>query len=296
MKLSLVSEPEAAAIYCRRKARVAGKGTQYVVRAENYLVIDIGGGTVDIASHAMVDGRIKEIAPPVFSACGGTTVNDAFSKFLEDFVDDEGFERYTEESSPEIQARHKADLNKLLYTTFETQKKRFGSGEACDSYIVRFPSSFLKVYKESILEKALNLNEDMFVEVEDDGEVMRIYEKKMAEFFQPAIHGVTNLIQSYLHKNKIARTIDTVYWVGGFGGWEYLRNQLEKVIEKEFQGCSYQFALPPEPEFAVIRGAIAFRCDSGIFAKMQPDSQSDEDPQQLQKQQSTSSGQTASEC
>ena len=60
-KLSLVSEPEAAAIYCRRKARVAGKGTQYVVRAENYLVIDIGGGTVDIASHAMVDGRIKEL-------------------------------------------------------------------------------------------------------------------------------------------------------------------------------------------------------------------------------------------
>ena len=149
------------------------------------------------------------------------------------------------------------------------------------------------MYKESILEKALNLNEDMFVEVEDVGEVMRIYEEKMAEFFQPAIHGVTNLIQSYLHKNKIARTIDTVYWVGGFGGWEYLRNELEKIIEKEFQGCSYQFALPPEPEFAVIRGAIAFRCDSGISTKMQPDSQLDEDPQQLH-----SSGQTAStsEC
>ena len=44
----------------------------------------------------------------------------------------------------------------------------------------------------------------------------------------------------------------------------------------------------------MIRGAIAFRCDSGIFTKMQPDSQLDEDPQQLQQQQSTSSEQAAS--
>ena len=273
---------------------VAGRGARYAARSEKYLVIDIGGGTVDIASHAIVDGRIKEIAPPIGRACGGTTVNGAFSKFLEDFVDDEGFECYVEDSSPEIQARHKADLNKLLYTTFETQKKRFGSGEVCESYIVRFPSSFLKVYKESILGKALNLKGDMSVEVEDDGEVMRISDTKMAEFFQPSIHGVTDLIESYLNENKIARTIDTIYWVGGFGGWEYLRNELEKIIEKEFQGCSYQFALPPEPEFAVIRGATAFCCDSGIIPKMKPDSQLVGDLQQFQQQLRTSSEQTAS--
>ena len=51
-KLWVISEPESAAIHCRQKAKVA---QQYLVRAENYLVVDIGGGTVDIASHGIVE-------------------------------------------------------------------------------------------------------------------------------------------------------------------------------------------------------------------------------------------------
>ena len=80
-KLSLALEPESAAIHCRQKVKVASKVRQYLVHAKNYLVVDIGGGTVDIASHAIVEGCIEELAQPAGNFWGGTTVNEEFSNF-----------------------------------------------------------------------------------------------------------------------------------------------------------------------------------------------------------------------
>ena len=266
-------EPESAAIHCRRTATEAGKGAEYVVKAQSYIVIDIGGGTVDIASHAIIGGKIEEITTPAGNFWGGTTVNEKFAEFLEEFVGDPDFSRYIENSSPEIQAQHKADLIKLLYTRFETQKRRFGSGEPGKSYILEFPHSFFKLYEDSLVKKGRELESkgDGSVQMEDDGAVMRIHESKMAEFFQPAIDEITKLIGKHLQENKSACLLDTIYWVGGFGGCKYLRSQLEKAIKEKFQHCNYHFPVPPQPEFAVIRGATAFRCDPSIVRKRKSD-------------------------
>ena len=259
------------------------------MRSGIFLIVDIGEGTVDITAHAIIGDRFMELAPPASRACGGTTVNEAFSKFLEDFVDDDGFKRYIEDSSPNQQARRKAEL-KNLYDMFEYMKSKFHPHS--DYYVIEFPRSFWNVYEDSLLRKEKTLESwDESVQLDDDGS-MRIQGTKMAEFFEPSIHGVTNLIESYLNENKIADIINTIYWVGGFNGWEYLRNQVEKAIKAKFRGCSFRFVIPPEPEFAVIRGAIFFCCDPSI-AEM-----SDSDSQQLQQQLPTSSEQTAttSEC
>ena len=175
-------------MHCQHKAKEAGKKLEFVVRPERYLVVDIGGGTIDIASHCIVD--IEEIAPPASNFWGGATVNDEFSKFLQEFVDDPKFSRYIVKCSPENQTRHKADLNELIYTRFEKPKRRFGSLQASNSYIVEFPHSFLKMYQGFLVEKgsALNSEGEISVEVED-GAVMRIYNTKMKEFFQSAIDG-----------------------------------------------------------------------------------------------------------
>ena len=272
-KLTLALEPESAAIHCQCKATEAGKGEEYVVKAERYIVIDIGGGTVDIASHKIVEGHIEEIDIPAGNFWGGTTVNEEFSKFLQECVDDPKFSRYIKSSSPEIEARHKAHLSDLLYTRFEAQKKRFGSGEPEKSYIVEFPHSFFKMYGDSLVRtgEALKLKGDESVEMEDDGAVMRINDSKMVEFFKPAIDGITKLIEKHLKKNKKARKIDTIYWVGGFGGCKYLRKQLECKINRVFRHCTYHFPVPPQPEFAVIRGATVFGCDPSIVTERKTD-------------------------
>ena len=45
-------------------ATEAGKGAEFVVQPKSYIVIDIGGGTVDIVFHSIAEGHIVEIARP----------------------------------------------------------------------------------------------------------------------------------------------------------------------------------------------------------------------------------------
>ena len=281
-----------------------------MVRAKNYLVVDIGGGTVDIASHAIEKGRIIEIAPPAGNFCGGTTVNEEFSEFLQDFVDDPKFPRYLQSGTLQGRKQHEAELNRLLYgrNGFEAEKMRFGTCDGGDTYRIEFPPSFVKQYKDSLVEKGekLELKGDMSVQVEDDGAVMLINDSKMTEFFQPAIESITDLIESHLTKNKIARTIDTIYWVGGFGGCKYLHNQLEKVLAEKLPGVNYNFSAPLEPELAVILGATILRCDPSIVMERKPGT-AGYDPLQQQSESScktflpspttpTSAGNEAGEC
>ena len=200
--------------------------------------------------------------PASNSSCGGTTVNEEFSKFLQDFVDDPKFSRYMVKCPPETQTRHQADLNELLYIEFETQKIRFGSGDGGDSYRVQFPRSFVKQYNNNLVEKgrALSSKGDNSIQVEDDGAVMLIEYSKMAEIFQPAIVRIANLLEAHMKNHKIACTIDIIYCVGGFGGCEYLHKQLEAIIQERFLGCRYYFPIPPNPALAVILGATALHC------------------------------------
>ena len=272
-KLSLALEPESAALHCRHIVKEAEKSSEYLANAKSYIVVDIGGGTVDMTSHAVVGGSIEELAPPVGNSWGGTTVNATFSKFLEDFVQDPEFSSYVGISDLVKKTRHQADLNNLIYAKFETQKMCFGSGENRDNYIVQFPYTFVRKYENKIVDKGrqLNLEGNMDIQIEDEGAVMRICASKMAEFFQPTINGIADLMESHLSQGNLASTIDTFYWVGGFGGCNYLRNQLEAIIKTKFQGFRYKFLVPPDPDLAVIRGATAFRCDPGVVTKRKAD-------------------------
>ena len=80
------------------------------------------------------------------------------------------------------------------------------------------------------------------------------------EFFEPII---VELI--FDHKtNNLALTIDTIFWVGGFGGCRYLKNKLKPAINSKF-GRNYTHSCPPEPQLAVVRGAVAFRYDPSVI-------------------------------
>lgn len=50
-----------------------------------YLVLDIGGGTVDITCHEVLENKsIGELVPPSGGDWGSTYVNENFMKFLEE--------------------------------------------------------------------------------------------------------------------------------------------------------------------------------------------------------------------
>ena len=227
-----------------------------------YLVVDIGGGTVDISAHrvsSIPDRHIQVVHPPTGNDCGGSRVNKEFQKFLEKLVNDEGFSRYLQEEDPVTNAKHSADLNELINETFEEQKIIFGNkggvgARANSKLAIRLPHTFLEVYKDDIDHGIRKMDSSQLEQV---GQDLRIKYSMMADLFKPVVEGMVDRMSQTL--TDVEANVDTIYLVGGFGGSHYIY----KVITKQF-GDRYRYITPEEPDFAVIRGAVLFRKNPDI--------------------------------
>ncbi len=267
-KLSLALEPESAAIECKKAIMTAQRDERGTNAVKNYLIVDCGGGTVDIATHGIISAHVHELAPSAGNMSGGTTINEKFHVFLSSFVDDPGFTQYFSVYDAVEKSRRMSEINKIVYTTFEDQKMCFGNQER-DDFVLEFPFAFAVEFGERMEEKAGSLNHTN-VQIEEDGSRMRLSRAKMVEFFQPTIDEISELMCEHIRSEKLVAVIDTIFWVGGFGGCKYLRSQLQEAINREFKK-SFKYSCPSEPQLAVVRGALAFRYDPSVILQRKAD-------------------------
>ncbi|XP_011404398.1 PREDICTED: heat shock 70 kDa protein 12A-like, partial [Amphimedon queenslandica] len=118
-RLSLALEPESAALYSQETVGDQIKSdpdTAIIQHPSDYMVIDAGGGTIDITAHIEVDGSIVVENIPTGNAWGGTQINEAFAKILEGIVNDPGFEKFLASGD---RSQNMADIIKIFYTEFE---------------------------------------------------------------------------------------------------------------------------------------------------------------------------------
>jgi len=85
-----VLEPEAAALYVigQRLEFDSQSGTTARFQVgEKYIVADLGGGTVDMCVHEILEGdHLRELYRATGDYAGGTTVNDKFLEFLKNLL------------------------------------------------------------------------------------------------------------------------------------------------------------------------------------------------------------------
>ena len=254
-KLSLALEPEVAAIYSQKETakEVVEAGTSAFLKPKgNYMVLDIGGGTIDITAQVEVEGGIEVLSIPMGNDWGGTRVNEQFSHMLEKIIEDPGFSRFLSSGD---QMHHKAVLNKLLYCEFELQKYRFGDGKQhVEEMIIDLPREFIKYYGEGKIAKGAKRNPG--VEFTDDS--LYIQRQVVEEvLFGPPVKGIVGCMLTIL--NDLDHHIDTMYLVGGFGGCKYLYETLGKEIHKVFRKTSCRIIVPTSPKLAVAVGAVMWR-------------------------------------
>lgn len=81
--VQLVSEPEAAAIYS-----LDGISTHTLKKDDTFVVVDAGGGTVDLISYTISklepSLELIEAAPGTGGLCGSSYLNRAFGELLEE--------------------------------------------------------------------------------------------------------------------------------------------------------------------------------------------------------------------
>ena len=251
-QLSLILEPEAAAVYCQNMSpqqRAPHCDESQPFTSNNYIVVDVGGGTVDIVAYRVNCAPVPHmevIQPPTGGAWGGSMVNLEFKKFLEGIIEDKEFSSYVKTADKTTNAKHLGQLNELIYETFELQKTIFGEKqlEKNRKISVHIPFSFLKQY-ESVLKRNISTREDVKL---DDNE-LRIPYYKVKEFYDPVVDSILKCITEVLESDNAEST--KIYIVGGFGGCHYLYD----VIRSHF-GDEYQYITPEDPDCAVIKGAI----------------------------------------
>jgi len=265
--LSLALESESAALYCHEMLKL-GKVAPFCenpsgkIKPHSYVMLDIGGGTVDISAHKVVEFNkngvpvVEETIPSTGNDCGGTKVNQEFRKFLEILFNDEGFSKYVDTPDALANVRNKCELNNLINTVFEEQKQMFGRQpkEKRREVVLRLNASFLDVYQDDIRESIAKKYPST---VTLKGQNIRISVGMMESFFRPIIDGIISIVKSTLHVLKV---VNVIYLVGGFGGCRYLYEHLFD----EFS-ISYKCLVPPDPEFAVVEGAVMFRANPAII-------------------------------
>lgn len=243
-KLSLALEPESASIYCHEKCKQ--QLTQYTEAAQyTYLIVDIGGGTVDMCVHQyrkLPQPHITEAYPSSGNDYGGAKVNNEFEEFLEDLVNDKHFKRFLSTSSDKVNAKNLTSLNQLLNETFEKKKVRFGDKEQRNGKLsIQLPCAFLTAYVDEIKESTAHRSDVELVEQE-----LRISCELMSSFFKPIKEGILEHIKDML---ECKPDIKIIYLVGGFGGSKCI----ETAIQEHFNG---KCIVPIEPAYAVVKGAV----------------------------------------
>ena len=265
-KLRLVLEPEAAAFYCQHMSvqqRALYCMAEAPFSSDDYLVVDIGGGTVDIVAYQMgqlPETHIEILHEPTGGAWGGRKVNLEFRNFLGDLIGDEQFAKYVAAAESEKQnAKHKAELDEMVEENFESQKTLFGDDDLREDgqISVHLNYSFMKMYETKIEENIQHMEEDI-----DDSDV-RISYARVRMFFDPIVNGIIESITRVVIK---VANVYTIYLVGGFGGCKYIYSKLRSHF-----GDRYKFITPDGHNYVVVKGAAMMRKNPDIVSARRVD-------------------------
>ncbi|KAL3861280.1 hypothetical protein ACJMK2_007323 [Sinanodonta woodiana] len=252
-QLLLAVEPEAAAIYCKEQAIIiedkdGDKVLKHFNPGEQYLVGDLGGGTVDVTVHEVtIDGKLKELRAASGGPWGGTTVNNEFWKSIEDAVGTKTFAEF----------RLEDQLGWIeLDQEFEKEKRSYDPNKE-GIHTLRIPPFFInrsKLYGADIIckkhDNSIAVMQNHFV----------IHATKMKEYFDTAIDKITDHISKLLQKKKLSK-VSLILLVGGFAESRVVQNKLRNYFKAK------HVFVPPEASGSVLKGAVMFAHNPNIIAE-----------------------------
>ncbi|KAG0327425.1 hypothetical protein BGZ99_007645 [Dissophora globulifera] len=221
-RLILISEPEAAAMYCERMV------DRFSLKHGNrFMICDAGGGTVDLIVFEVNEPpgqprHLREVTRGHGASCGSVFLDANMENLLE-----RKFRRY--------RRGIKACGWASLMDTFVDMVKPMFNGQ--EDVLMQIPQA---TGLEDLNDPDIGLEE---------GVLCVPLEEMKAEVFEPVISDVLDLIQKQLHQSQ---SCNAIFLVGGFGSSRYL----EERVRQEFSHLVGLIAVPQRPELAVVRGAV----------------------------------------
>ncbi|XP_053376188.1 heat shock 70 kDa protein 12A-like [Mercenaria mercenaria] len=248
--LTICLEPEAASIYCRHlqvsKSPAAGEKSSLAQFSSGtkYLVLDAGGGTVDITVHEVTtSGELKELHKASGGAWGGIQVDKAYEAFISSIIGRHVILQFKK--------RHMDDYIEI-FREFEIKKRKISPSKQ-DKITFRIPASLSalccemtgKDLKTSILQSRfsgkIRVSTDKF----------RVDADVVWEFFHPALKSIIDHVVSLLKEPSVLGCV-AILMVGGFSASPMLQERVRTEFSK------LRVIVPDDAGLAVLKGAVIF--------------------------------------
>ncbi|KAK7140712.1 hypothetical protein R3I94_013100 [Phoxinus phoxinus] len=239
-RLIFALEPEAASVFCMHLPKDGFIAEEFSTDelkqspGTQYMVVDCGGGTIDITVHEVVEeGILKELHAASGNDMGGQKVDGNIISFLKDIFSEEIFDRFEQE--------HPSELLKLKFDI--ANLKSFDS-----DVVIWCPLNL----KELASEKQ-NM-ESYFEGVRgakwEDGTIM-IEEQQLRRFFENSLRAIETSIKQIVKNTELS--IEYMLLVGGYSQ----SPTLLKFMQKHF-GSRHKIICPDAPQVAILKGAIMY--------------------------------------
>ncbi|KAK2878882.1 hypothetical protein Q8A67_019673 [Cirrhinus molitorella] len=268
-QLIIALEPEAASIYCRKlrlhqmvdlgnKTALNGYSpTENVgggmTQGDRYVVVDCGGGTVDLTVHQirMPEGHLKELYKASGGPYGSIGIDYEFEKLLckifgQDFID-------------QFKIKRPAAWVDLMIA-FES-RKRAAAPDRSNPLNINLPFSFIDYYKKfrgHSVEHALRKSNVDFVKWSSQG-MLRMSPDAMNALFKPTIDHIIQHLTELFDRPEVT-DIKFLFLVGGFAESPLLQQAVQKML----QGRS-RIIIPHDVGLTILKGAVLFGLDPSII-------------------------------
>ncbi|XP_059376173.1 heat shock 70 kDa protein 12A isoform X3 [Carassius carassius] len=268
-QLIIALEPEAASIYCRKlrlhqmvdlgnKTSLNGYSPTENVGAgmtqgDRYVVVDCGGGTVDLTVHQirMPEGHLKELYKASGGPYGSIGIDYEFEKLLckifgQDFID-------------QFKVKRPAAWVDLMIA-FES-RKRAAAPDRSNPLNINLPFSFIDYYKKfrgHSVEHALKKSNAEFVKWSSQG-MLRMSPDAMNALFKPTIDHIIQHLTELFERPEVTN-IKFLFLVGGFAESPLLQQAVQNML----QGRS-RIIIPHDVGLTILKGAVLFGLDPSII-------------------------------
>lgn len=259
--LLLCLEPEGASIQCREDSETALKET--MVKESTVMVLDCGGGTVDITVHLLKcnpDERFvcEELLPSSgWCEWGSKFVDFAFETFLSELFGEEFYQIYKKNAMARLDILKHFEMLKRKYDYTGASRSRLQLSYLGEELSAAKLGEFVKTYNENQVKANEEAGGDKPpIELKQRGSSqIDLPSELMASFFKPLFNQITSKVSQLLNDAALKGSpVNFIFMVGGFSESPFLKTEIKAIFEKE----NVIVLVPRRPQVSVIRGACMF--------------------------------------
>ncbi|XP_056465999.1 heat shock 70 kDa protein 12A isoform X1 [Gadus macrocephalus] len=232
---------------------VIGELWSELEEGDRYVVVDCGGGTVDLTVHQirLPEGHLKELYKASGGPYGSIGIDYEFEKLLckifgQDFVD-------------QFKVKRPAAWVDLMIA-FES-RKRAAAPDRTNPLNINLPFSFIDYYKKfrgHSVEHALRKSNVDFVKWSSQG-MLRMNPDAMNALFKPTIDHIIQHLNELFERPEVSN-IKFLFLVGGFAESPLLQQAVQVML----QGRS-RIIIPHDVGLTILKGAVLFGLDPSII-------------------------------